>query len=116
MATRTVGYDFRSEFGSQTVIAVFIAADTSAGDAEFLCQRHAFMTLRTTISRDGGRSRRSRVVERRVDAVNAVTVRAHRRTGHAAHDRLTVNALHELIRFGAMAFAARLRNVDPGNG
>src|SRR5262245_23726423 len=96
----------------QPVIAVLVTADALAGHPKLLSQRHAFMAFRTALSRYRCRRRRRRVVERHDDVVNSVTVRAHRRARNAADNRLAVNALHEFVRFGAMAFAAGVGYVD----
>src|SRR5215472_7749019 len=112
MTTGTVGYYFLAQLRSQTVIAVFVTADPITGHAELLCQSHALMTLGTTISPDRGRNGLRRSLERPQDVMNAVTVRADRRARHAANDRLPVNALHELARFGRMALAAGVGNID----
>src|SRR5205823_6085817 len=45
----------------------------------------------------------------------AVAICADRRARHAPFDCLTVNALHELSRFGSMALATSIWNVDLGN-
>src|SRR5581483_1679925 len=98
-----------------SVIAVAITADASGGHAEFLRQRHAFVALCAAIGADARRNRVLRAIERHQDVVNAVAVGANRRATYATNQSLAVNALHELVGFGAMALAARVRDVDLGN-
>src|SRR5205807_4701260 len=107
-----IGNDFRSELRSQSVIAVAITADASTRHAEFLRQRHAFMTLRAAIGPDARRNRILGSIKRHQDVVYAVAVGTDGRTTHAASQSLPVNTLHEFVGFGSMALAARVRNVD----
>ena len=74
------------------------------------------MTLRATVCADRRRNRILRSVKRLQDVVNAVTVGADRGAADTAGQSLTVNALHEYVDFGAMAFAAGVRNVDFRDG
>lgn len=94
------------------MIAVFVARDASTRNAELLRKRHAFMTLRTAIGPHGCRRLLRIAIERHDDVVNAVTVGADRCARDAANDRLAVHALDELVGFAAVAFAARVRDVD----
>ena len=103
-----IGNDFRSELRSQSVIAVAITADASTRHAEFLRQRHAFMTLGTAFGRHCRRCHCRIAFERHSDVVDAVTVRAHGRARNSPSDRLTVNALHEFVGFGAVTLVAIL--------
>jgi len=51
-------------------------------------------------------------IDMRLDRMDAVAVRAHRRHAIAPADSLPVNALHECLRNRRMALAARLRNIE----
>src|ERR1041385_3382545 len=112
MTARAVRHDFRSELRSQSVIAVAITADAPARHTELLRPRHALMTFRAAIGSDARRDRVLRSIKRHQDVVYAVTVGADGRATDAASQSLPVDTLHELVGFGAMTLAARVRNID----
>ena len=96
------------------MIAVLVTADTPAGDAELLSQRHAFMTLGAALS-SNCRGSRGLSVRGGVDFVNAMAVSAGRRSGHAAQDGLTVNTLHKLRALTLVTLPASRWDVNFGN-
>ena len=98
------------------MIAVFVAADPAARDAEFFRQRHALMALRATLGTDGGLDCFLGAIEWLKDLVNPVTVSTDRRARYSTRECLPVNALHEFARFGRVTFAAGARNVHARNG
>ena len=73
------------------------------------------MAFRARVGRYRSRSSRRSLIERHLDVVNTVTVRANGRPRHSPRHGLSVNALNELRRFGAVTLAARSWNVDLGN-
>lgn len=94
------------------MVAVLVAGDTAAGNAEFLRQGDAFVTLRAAVSRHGGGCPISILVDRILDVMDTVTIRAGRRTRYAANDRQAMHTFYKLICFAGVAFTAGRRNVD----
>ena len=115
VATGAVCDHLCSQLRSQTVIAVFVTADTSTRNPEFLSQQHAFVTFRARVGRYRSRRNRRGLIEWQLDVVNPVTIRTYGRARNPPRHGLSVNALSELISFGPVALAAGSRNVDFGN-
>ena len=97
------------------MITVFVTADASARDSEFLSQSYALMTIRARVGRYRSRSSRRGLIERHLDVVNTVTVCAYGRARYSPRHGLSVNALNELTNFCPVALATSSRNVDGGN-
>ena len=79
VATGAVGRNHRTALRGQPVIAVHVARDAVSGHAELLRKPHALMATRARIARNVLLRNRRVGIGVRLDRVNAVAVRAHRR-------------------------------------
>src|SRR5215208_1807133 len=115
MTTGAIRDHFRTHSRCEAVVAVLITTDALAGDSKFLGQNYAFVTPRAGFRADVSGSDGAISVNGRHNIMNAMAISAHRRSRHATHYRLSMNALHELCTLALVALAAGGRNVDLGN-
>ncbi len=112
VATRAVGRHHRPAFRSQAVIAVKIARDAVAWNAELLRKPHAFMAARADITRYVLLRDRRVGIGMRLDGVNPVAVGARGRHCIAPRQRLPVNAHVECVRNVRVTLAASCRHIE----
>ena len=116
VTARTVCHGSRTHSRRETVIAVLITTYSLAGDSKFLSKSDAFMTSRTSFSRDHRRCRCAVCVNWCHDIVNPMAISAHGRSRYTTRHCLSVNALHKLGAFTLVTLAAREGDVDFGDG
>ena len=112
VATGAVGGDDGTAFGGEAVIAVEIAGDAVAGDAELLREAHALVAAGADVARDVLLGDRRVGVGVPLDGVNAVAVSARRGEHVAARNCLAVNAGGESVGDVGVALAAGGRYGD----
>lgn len=97
------------------MVTILITTDALTSDSKFFRESYAFVASRACFGSDRIRSSRAVSVDRRHDVVDAVAIRAHRRSRHTTRDGLSMNALHELRTLALMTLAARRGNIAPRN-
>ena len=115
VTARAVCHYFRAQFRCEAVIAVLITTHPFPCDSEFLREGYTFVTLGASFGADS-RCNCAVCSNRWIDIVNPMTISAHRRSRHATHYCLSMNALHELRTLALVTLAAREGNVDFGDG
>ena len=112
VAARAVGRNHRPTLRRQPVIAVQVARNPVPRKPKLLRQPHSLMAPRQ-VSRDRFCSADRRVrIRVRLDRVDPVAIRAHRRQPIPARNALPVNALHERVVHVCVALAAGRRHIE----
>jgi hypothetical protein len=116
MATGTIGHDLRAQLGGEAVIARQVGGGPASLEPELLRQPHAFMAARAgrprqVLGGDGGIR-----INVRLDGVNAMAISTDWRLRISAGDRLPVDAPHELLLDGGVAFGTGDGHVELENG
>ena len=112
VATGAVGGDDRTALGGQAVIAVEVAGDAVAGDAELLREAHALVAAGAGVARKVLLGDRRVGIGVRLDGVDAVAIGADRGEHVAARNGLPVNAGVEGVGYIGVALAAGGRDVE----
>ena len=105
VATGAVGGDDGSALGGEAVIAIEVAGDAVAGNAELLREAHAFVAAGADVARDILLGDGRVGVGMTLDGVDAVAVSTCGREHVAARDCLAVNAGGEGVGYFGVALA-----------